>query len=238
MSKYIIYALQDPITFEIRYIGKSCSGFKRIKRHFSNELETDSNTHKKHWIKQLKNKGYLPSIIIIQQFQDNINLSKCEYYWINYFKSIGCPLINLVNIEQNTIYTKEHKDNLSSILKERYKNPEYKLKHKNSLKPFNESIKGKVSKSNATKQNWKNPEYKERQLNKLHSGWTAKKESICKHNKEIQRKNFIKLIDQFGNIYESGKDASRKLNIPRPYISAVINGRQKSTKGYEFRRLK
>ena len=83
MSKYIIYALQDPFTFEIRYIGKSCSGLKRIKRHFNfNEQKNDKNKHKVNWINSLTR---LPNILIIQTLNSNKELIQAECYWIDYF---------------------------------------------------------------------------------------------------------------------------------------------------------
>ena len=95
MSKYIIYALQDPFTFEIRYIGKSCSGLKRIKRHFNfNEQKNDKNKHKVNWINSLTR---LPNILIIQTLNSNKELIQAECYWIDYFRKQNSPLLNISN---------------------------------------------------------------------------------------------------------------------------------------------
>ena len=47
-----IYALKDPRTNIIRYIGKANEPYKRYKKHL-NKCR-DKNTHKRNWINSLK----------------------------------------------------------------------------------------------------------------------------------------------------------------------------------------
>ena len=94
-SKYLIYALQDPITYEIRYIGKSVSGLHRPKYHTYPSCLSKDDTHKGRWLKQLVNNGFKPIIKVIQILNNHDELVQAEIYWIKYFKDLDCPLTNL-----------------------------------------------------------------------------------------------------------------------------------------------
>ena len=89
--KTYIYILVDPITNQIRYIGKSNNPFQRFKNH-KNRCR-DKNTHKRNWINKLRLKGVNPEIEVI----DMVDIKDWKYwekFWIQYFKSIGCNLTN------------------------------------------------------------------------------------------------------------------------------------------------
>lgn len=89
--KTYIYILVDPITNQIRYIGKSNNPFQRFKNH-KNRCR-DKNTHKRNWINKLRLKGVNPEIEVI----DTVDIKDWKYwekFWIQYFKSIGCNLTN------------------------------------------------------------------------------------------------------------------------------------------------
>lgn len=93
-SKYIIYALQDPTTFELRYIGKSVSGLNRPKQHTYPSYISKDKSYKGNWIRSLLNNGFQPIIKVIQTLNNHIELIEAEIYWIEYFKNLGCPLTN------------------------------------------------------------------------------------------------------------------------------------------------
>jgi hypothetical protein len=86
-----IYILIDPITNEIRYVGKANNVKERFKNH-KNRCR-DTNTYKRHWINKLRLKGLYPELEVI----DIVPISEWHYwekFWISYFKSIGCRLTN------------------------------------------------------------------------------------------------------------------------------------------------
>jgi len=95
MSKYIIYALQDPLTGEIRYVGKSSTGVARVARPHA--------AHCRAWKERLKRFGISPIVIILQRFYKtddtdiNVILNGCEIYWISEMRLRGCPLTNLTS---------------------------------------------------------------------------------------------------------------------------------------------
>jgi len=90
-----IYSLSDPITEQIRYIGKTNNIKKRYNKHI-NESKKNTKSHKKAWINSLINKSLFPTIQVI-----DIVLEKewkfWEIYWINQMKSWGFKLTNEMN---------------------------------------------------------------------------------------------------------------------------------------------
>ena len=95
MEYTYIYSLSDPITHEIRYIGKTNNIVKRLYGHL-----TKSNlvkyTHKNNWIKQLLLYGSKPIIEIIDKVP-NSEWIFWEIYWISQFKVWGFNLTNLTD---------------------------------------------------------------------------------------------------------------------------------------------
>lgn len=89
--KTYIYILVDPISNQIRYVGKSNNPEQRYKNH-KNRCR-DKNTHKRNWINKLRLLGKYPEIEII----DIVFINEWKYwerFWISYFKSIGANLTN------------------------------------------------------------------------------------------------------------------------------------------------
>lgn len=92
MSKVKIYTLSDPITLEVRYVGKTVQGLeKRLNQHL-----LDSKKFKNlnsNWLKSLKRKSLKP---IIEEL-DEVDESKwieAEIYWIAQLKAWGFNLNN------------------------------------------------------------------------------------------------------------------------------------------------
>jgi len=96
LKKQFIYSLTDPITNEVRYIGKTNNPKDRYSRHLQKcYLEKyDKNTYKSNWIKSLLKIGEKPIMDIIQEC-DSSTVNELEIYWINKFKIDGYKLTNL-----------------------------------------------------------------------------------------------------------------------------------------------
>lgn len=87
-----IYALIDPRTREIRYIGKADKPVQRLRVHLC-ESRTEQH-HCARWIRSLAKGGLKPKIQIIDE------VSRCEWQaaeaaYIAYFKEEGCDLTNI-----------------------------------------------------------------------------------------------------------------------------------------------
>ena len=90
MNIIFIYGLIDPITNELRYVGKSVNPIVRLRKHISERNKHDS--YKDRWIRKLINSGLKPELIILDEIYNNWQY--WEKFYILYFKSLGCMLTN------------------------------------------------------------------------------------------------------------------------------------------------
>lgn len=90
-----IYTLSDPITNEIRYVGKTKRELRfRIYAHLSNYKLRHEKSHKNSWILSLKRINLNPIVEIL----DIVNEEDWEFweiYWIYQIKSWGFDLTNM-----------------------------------------------------------------------------------------------------------------------------------------------
>lgn len=91
--KQFIYTLADPVSKEIKYIGKTKDIKDRLYRHSSSYSLKDSWTSKNKWILWLKNQGMKPLMEILDEGNEE-NINELEIYWISQFKTWGYKLKN------------------------------------------------------------------------------------------------------------------------------------------------
>jgi group I intron endonuclease len=112
---FIIYTLKDPLTNEIRYVGKTVNIKRRLYLHIA-EAKT-SKTYKAKWINKLLNSGTRPILEILDVIYDN-NWDFWEEYWILQMKSWGFNLCNLTNGGDGVkTWSEEMRHNMSKIKK-------------------------------------------------------------------------------------------------------------------------
>lgn len=92
---YFIYALVDPRTDEIRYIGKA-QGYlnSRLKGHIYEAKSGKRVTHKLSWIRQLLDAGLAPVPKVVAQFVRGDTLANAEREWIARMRADGVRLVN------------------------------------------------------------------------------------------------------------------------------------------------
>ena len=86
-----IYGLVDPLTNQLRYVGKSVNPKSRLRRHIADRNINDS--YKDRWIRSLNEKSLKPTLLII----DVVNKNEWVYweqFYISYFKFIGFNMVN------------------------------------------------------------------------------------------------------------------------------------------------
>jgi hypothetical protein len=81
-----IYALCDPITFEVRYVGKANNPYKRFYGHRGHLMDKKQN-HKVYWIALLRRKGLKPIMQILEQCDKNAWQER-ERSWISFYKNV------------------------------------------------------------------------------------------------------------------------------------------------------
>lgn len=92
---FIIYALTDPRTLEVRYIGQTVAPRVRYKTHLWT-AKRGAPTYKDRWLRELNVAGLEPIFNVLETTTDN-ERNPCEIQWIAYFRSIDAPLTNLAS---------------------------------------------------------------------------------------------------------------------------------------------
>jgi len=92
MEAINIYILIDPVTKEVRYVGKTTNIKKRFNKHL-NESRKSTTSHKKAWIKSLLKKNLKPEMEIIDVV-NNDEWKFWERYWIEQMIAWGFKLTN------------------------------------------------------------------------------------------------------------------------------------------------
>jgi hypothetical protein len=93
-SKYIVYGLIDPRTDEIRYVGKTITGVKRLRAHIKEARRGKVTTHKNRWIQSLLAAGVKPRLDVLQSALDPQELNALEQLWIKTYREKGANLTN------------------------------------------------------------------------------------------------------------------------------------------------
>lgn len=89
MKTWYIYALVDPRSKEVRYIGKSEDPIRRLDDHMSDQ---HSRLRKSRWLKKL---GCRPILRILDQGQGS-GWQESERWWIKFYREeVGADLTNL-----------------------------------------------------------------------------------------------------------------------------------------------
>jgi hypothetical protein len=91
MKTIKIYALIDPRTDDIRYVGKTN---QPLPRRLSAHLIEKSKCHRCNWISELKRFGLVPLIEIIEEVKEGINWQEREIFWIKHLRIVGFNLTN------------------------------------------------------------------------------------------------------------------------------------------------
>jgi group I intron endonuclease len=79
-----IYALKDPLTDKVRYIGKSNNPKLRYYAHLSHAKKTRNKTHRDSWIISLLNQNLKPILFVIEETTDELWKERERYYISRY----------------------------------------------------------------------------------------------------------------------------------------------------------
>ena len=90
MKPVYIYALRDPRSLLIRYIGKSIRPRERV----SNHLQDRSVTYRTNWLRSLRTKKLRPLLEILEEVAQDCDWRERERWWIAEAKRLGWPLTN------------------------------------------------------------------------------------------------------------------------------------------------
>lgn len=128
-----VYALCEPGTENIRYIGIATTGFKRMRDHYSNGGKW---TNRKKWIKELKEQNKIFNVLYLEYFNEDSSLvDDAEIFYINYLRFLGFKLLNhteggrtnfkFIN-KKVPVYTETQRHQMNSNRKRTWNTPELK----------------------------------------------------------------------------------------------------------------
>lgn len=249
MEIAFIYSLIDPITNEIKYIGKADKPFKRYKSHIRIK---NTKKRKDAWIKSLLDQGLKPKVEIIDEIPET-EWKFWEKYWISQFLTWGFNLYNLTEggegVKKGTApwnkgLTKENNEslfqrslkqigqNLSEETKQKIREkrklqiitPETKLKKSINAKgkklPFMRNLTDEQIKLLRNKGNWQ----------KGNIPWNKdKKGYISKKAKTVLQYN---LSGELIKEWRCAIDAANELNICSELIANCCRNKRENYKNY------
>lgn len=226
-KKFLIYALCEPETNDVRYIGRSCKGLRRAR---ASAKENIKNAYKSNWINTLLKQGLKPDIKVICYANSKEELYDLEMFWI---KEARLLFPNLTNISDGGLDQNPFKCgdvNPMKKLENRILNGQRSKIHQN--RP--EMIKHQ---SDLAKERWQNEEYRNKLMSNSKSRFTdevKKKMSLAgkgRPNPKI-RKSIICINNN--EKYASILEAAEKLDIFSGNICKVLNGSRNHTGGFKF----
>jgi hypothetical protein len=88
-----IYALADPRTGEVRYVGKAIDPAKRLQQHLSRFQLTYYKSHKNSWLQSLLDAGVRPTLHILELVASQ-DANTAEIRWIAKAAAMGARLTN------------------------------------------------------------------------------------------------------------------------------------------------
>jgi predicted GIY-YIG superfamily endonuclease len=104
---YFVYALVDPRTSIVAYVGITNNPNARLKDHISGD---GPNDEKKAWIQKLQEEGYEPCMEVLEIVDTKKKASEREKYWIQHYISLGMPVTNIVYRNRQTIFQSQAPD--------------------------------------------------------------------------------------------------------------------------------
>lgn len=122
-ASVFIYALVDPRSFEIRYIGKTVSPPRRLLSHIYNAKY--QRFHNERWVYSLVTQDMKPVMEILEVVTTD-EADEKECWWIAYAKQLGIQLTNSTSGGEGTRnFTPELRSRIGKTLRQKYiDNPE------------------------------------------------------------------------------------------------------------------
>ena len=233
MNTVKIYTLSDPISGEIRYVGKTIEDLNvRLSRH----VRRRDNTYKSNWIFSLKKIGLIPKIELLDECL-NEDWQWVEKYWISQLKSWNINLTNICEGGRGSDGLKHKQDSIEKISKAS-KGNKYRLG-----KTFSIESKNKIRLGNLNKK------ISAESINKMILSKTGKSCGVGRTHSDEHKNNIIvsmirlkgRKVSQYDlsmNLvmkWDSISLAAKSLNIANSNIVNVCNGKRKTAKNFIWR---
>lgn len=151
-----IYGLVDPSTNSLRYVGKTVKTIEHRLRQHINSARAVKLQRVSRWIRGLLLRDVLPEAFLIETCLTS-DWVESEQFWIAYYRSIGCDLVNSTNGGEGCVGFK-HSDEVKAHLLEHLNNPDVVPKRIEGMKrSWVENPERKQLLSEQTKKRYEDP---------------------------------------------------------------------------------
>lgn len=223
-TNIFIYALKDPSSKEVMYIGMTTRGLQRFEDHYKScYCESKYMTSVKKWIRNLKKEKTIFEIEYLEYFsEDGQHVDIAEQRWIKYFIDRGIKLLNHEMGGRSTGGCKALVDASNNLRRDKMN--EY-WSHPENRKKLSERVKLGQSK----------PGVKERMIESAKS----RKFSDLFNEKKTEYTNSIKCIisDDQGNTFIGLTEAAKFYNVNNSTIDKAIKGLIYLVKGHKLTKI-
>lgn len=197
-STILIYALVDPRTNEIRYIGKTNNPERRLRQHFVRKYP---NSPVSQWITSLFEKNITP-IMRILEIITNGRWEEREIFWIKWGREHGLRLVNISDGGKGG-RDRNHSAKTRQLMSEKASGEN----HSQYGRPTPEDVKKKIADSTRGEKN--------HFFGKAHSDETKRKISEAKKGTPPVNRRAVLIGDE---LHESVRAASVACNVSEAAI--------------------
>lgn len=176
----VVYGLCDPVSHQVRYIGKTVDLKSRIRRYRSGRHHSP---HLKNWIASLGRKGQWPEVKVLETCL--FGLGDAEKHWIKHGRERGWDLINATDGGDSGRPNAIAIANNRKAQYERFQRPDEIRKHKLA------SQKNAAIKAGKTHQQWRNDraaQLREKRYRMIHADAIREAERLQRIAQADQRK--------------------------------------------------
>lgn len=209
--KYLIYALVDPNTNEIRYIGRSSNKLKRPKSHWQDPKVRNRRDYCHNWIRSIA--PIRPEILVLESWHvaTNDEINESEVFWIAYYKSIGSKLTNLTVGGEGSSGVKRSAETRAKLSRARTGKKYGPQSAEHKAKRI-AAIKGLKPSKNTT-------------------------DGLKRWQLENRHKTCKKVLREDGKVFDSVTEAAASIGGHVGNMSALLHGAGKTLGGYSFKFL-
>lgn len=236
--RFLIYALLDPRSAAVRYIGKSATGMRRPNMHRKPSVLVKDFTHKANWIRALQKDGLTYDVDVLEVVGERKLLDDAERYWIAEARKNGWQITNHTDGGDGlsgAVFSAEHRARISAANKGRKLTEEQRARCLAANKARDPSTRVTAA-ACASNRGRKHSAEAKAKIGAAHRGKVVSAEIRAK----VAAANGKKVRElATGRVYPSARAAADALNLEYSGIAKVAAGkcRLKSHHGYRFEYL-
>lgn len=158
-----IYALRDPQSGEVRYVGKSIRPRKRFTDHL-HDARSGRALYRAYWTNSLLAQGLVPILEILEEVRE-VEWEDAERRWIAHFRLLGARLTNLTSGGGGLVRpSPDLRSRMSEAARRRRASPQTKAKLSEISRRRWENPAFRLEFSLRMKKKWADPEFRKVQV--------------------------------------------------------------------------